>query len=191
MRESDVTDGMATATCENENCDKGEWRLQKHPSQYARGVTCPECGTSRVDIDVPEPEQTQGAQEVATQEPQRSQNLPATGEHLPSDEDALQVGMQAGSILAGLNSEDPAEKATATGRGLKAAGSMLAQFGDWQERKGQADAQRAMDASNDDISVAQDYPQCPDCGERLTNLPEPGQMFRCPKCGTPLEYDPN
>lgn len=100
------------------------------------------------------------------------------------------VGAQAGNLLASAQSDDPTERAAATGRGLKAIGSMLAQFGDHQERKAQERNERAKQASGNDIEVAKDYPDCPDCNTKLTNLPEPGQEFRCPGCGTPLTHEP-
>lgn len=42
---------MADAICLNDGCERGSWTLQKAPSEYKRGVTCPECGTTRIEIE--------------------------------------------------------------------------------------------------------------------------------------------
>ena len=43
---------MVYATCLNESCSKDPWWLTKPPEEYASGgPKCPECGTTRVEID--------------------------------------------------------------------------------------------------------------------------------------------
>lgn len=184
---------MTTAQCLNSDCDKEDWRLTKHPSEYARGVKCPDCGTTRVEHDA-QPQQGQQGGQTAAQAPapaqqgQGGQPAPMGQEagQLPSTEDAMAGGMQVGSLLAGLGSDDPQKKAASQGRAMKMAGTALAQLGDHHEQQQKQRSERAKQTSDDDLRVASDYPECPECGGLIKMVPE--NEFDCPHCGIPLEF---
>lgn len=192
MTNTTKTGTMATANCRNEDCDKEPWELRKHPSQYARGgPSCPDCGSSRVDVEADQRAQEPAQAPAPAQQPQQAQQpAPAQQQQpqggLPTTEEAMAGGMQVGNLLAGLQSDDPRQKATASGKMLKMAGSAVAQLGDHYETQAVESNERARRASGDDIRVSQDYPPCPECGTLLKNIPD-GE-FDCPSCGTPLEY---
>lgn len=206
---------MATAICQNGDCEKDDWTLRKAPHEYARGgPSCPECGTSRVAIEGGEetPTASAGAQQEAPTQaqaaPQQGQSLqgeprgpggqqpeqqaiqPAqqgqqSQGNLPSTEGAMQTGMNAASMIAGLSSDDPEKKAEATGSLMKSAGMAVAQLGDHKEQQIKEQTQRAKQTSNDQIRKAQEYPECPECQGQITGIPESGE-FACPHCETLL-----
>lgn len=186
---------MATAHCQNEDCKKGSWTLTKEPHQYKRGgPTCPECGTTRVRVEGAQQAQKQAqppqAVEQAPQGGQGHQPAPAQQQGqqggLPTTEEAMAGGMQVGNILAGMQSDDPQKKATASGKALKMAGTAVAQLGDHYEKEAVERNQRAKQATNEDLNVSTDYPECPECGGQIRNIPS-GE-FRCRHCQVVLEY---
>ena len=115
---------MAYANCENEDCDKDEWWLQKPPEEYASGgPKCPECGTTRVRIGEPDqsaeaaqPEPAEPEPSQRQQQPARQQDAPAAEGALQSRESALQAGAQVGSLVADMGTGSPEEKAETQGK---------------------------------------------------------------------------
>lgn len=189
---------MATAVCQNEECDRTEWELTKHPSQYSRGPNCPDCGTTKVEVAAAETPQRGREQPPARGQPQNTRvegeaqqrgAAPARTDQIPDDESALAMGAQGASILTALDSDDPEERANAYGSGLKALGGLLAQYGDEVAEKKKRQAQRAKETRDEDLQVAQDYPTCPECGAQLHNIPD-SREFPCQNCGTRLEFTP-
>lgn len=192
---------MPAALCHNEECGH-EWTLTKPAAEYSRGwPSCPECGTTRVTVDGAErpadgaarapggSEPDAQATAVTAHEGQAEAAPPATAHgNLPSSEDAMRSGMEAADILSALQSDDSEARAAAKGRGLKALGSLAAQYGDHVEREHRERRDRARNAEQDDLRVVDEYVNCPQCDVRLTNLPS-GE-FNCPECGVPLEYTP-
>lgn len=178
---------MATAICGNDQCERDEWQLTKRPEDYKRGPNCPDCGTTKVEVVDAEPAQQQAERLPAQAQEQQQGGMPATAGQLPDDQGALAMGAQGAAILSSLDSPDPQERSVAYGRGLKAVGSLLAQYGDEVEQTKAQQAQRAKNAQDEDLKVAEDYPSCPECGTQIYNIPE-GQEFPCPGCGTRLEY---
>lgn len=193
---------MPTARCQNDDCDREDpWTLRKQLSEYSRdGPTCPECGTTRVAVegaaggaDAPQAGQRggQGQSQQAARAPAQGGQQQAQGGELatPSGDEAVLMGAQAGNLLMQANSDDPAEKAAAMGKLFKLGGSAAAQYGERIQQDAVAGNQRAQQASDDDIGVADQYPSCPECGGQLTSIPESGE-FTCPHCGERLEHDP-
>lgn len=187
---------MATATCLNQDCEKENWELTKHPSQYSRGVTCPECGTSRVDVETAE----QGAQQGAQPTQQQSEPAPAPAPQqghqggqqgaaapdVPSNHEAMDTAETLAEFVGGMSSDDPAERETAKARALKTGALGLARVFDQREKQAQQRNERAKQTTDDEIRVSKEYPTCPDCGGQLTQIPDSGE-FPCPHCSVLLE----
>lgn len=201
---------MATAECQNDDCDRDdEWHLRKDPSEYARGgPSCPDCGSTNVSISgvepqepEPEPQQTQQAPQQPAQAPEAQQGVPpaqasqqgaqqgAQAPAVPGDQEAVLMGAQAGEILAQAQSDDPVEQATAAGKGMKALGSLLAQYGDRKQQEAVQSNERAKQANPGDIRTADEYVECPECGGHITAVPESGE-FACPHCAERLVHEP-
>lgn len=200
---------MATGLCLNDECDRDEWSLRKHPTQYSRGgPSCPDCGTTRVETeaDGPAPHQQpangamaggqrqggqQGAQAPQVAATQQQGQPPATQgtAGLPAAEDAMSAGMSAADMLAGVRSNDPETRGAATGRLLKTLGAAAAQYGDHVEAEQRQRRQRARKETGGSIRQTGDqYHTCPACDAALTNVP--AGEFRCPNCHEPLEHVP-
>ena len=101
--------------------------------------------------------------------------------------EAVQTGMQVGSMLSSMGAGTPEEKAESQGQLLTAVGSTVAQLGQQFTQKRKEDIDRAKNASQENVGVVEDYVDCPECGAQITDLPEPGSQFRCPGCDTLLE----
>lgn len=168
---------MASATCLNETCDKGEWTLQKHPDDYARGVSCPECGTTRVDIDGAEDQNAARAPDTAGSQ-QR-----AAGGQAPARQDRGGGEDTFTSLIAVADSDvDTQKRAEGAADLLSKAGGMIQQFVSYQERKREAKETRAQNVG---LEKATELPECVDCGFQFT----PGDIgldtdrVVCPDCG--------
>lgn len=122
-----------------------------------------------------------GAQPPARQEPQQQSQEMQT-----IDQDAIGVGMQLADSLHGMTSGSPEEKAKAKGELFAAAGSTLASMGQQIAQEEMEGAQRSKNVSQDDLKVADDYVDCPECTGQITNVPPSGEEFQCPHCGVVL-----
>lgn len=192
---------MATGYCRNDDCGREDWPLTKHPTEYAGGwPTCPDCGTTNIEVEgadahqapqrgqAPPQQPQQGqrqAQPPAAQQPQESAQAPA----VPDDQAAMAQGAQMADMLLAVQSDDPQQQATATGRLLKMVGSAAAQYGDHMEKRQAQRNQRARETGDGDIRVASEYPECPECHTQITQIPGSGE-FACPGCGVRLEPIP-
>lgn len=185
---------MAYANCENAECEKDEWWLQKPPEEYASGgPKCPECGTTRVRIGEPDtndeaaqPAPAEPVEEEQTQAPAQQQSGQQGGA-LASQENALQAGAQVGSLVADMGTGSPEERAETEGKLFTALGSAVASVGQEMAQKRMEGANRAKNADESNIQAVDDYVSCPSCDTQITDLPPEGEQFRCPGCGTLLE----
>ena len=125
----------------------------------------------------------------AAQPPQRADASQQDTQMVADDttQEAVQTGMQVGSLLSNMGAGTPEEKAESQGQMLTAAGSALAQLGQQYTQKRQEDINRAKNADQSNVGKVEDYVDCPECSQQITDLPEPGSQFRCPGCGTLLE----
>jgi len=186
---------MAYANCENEDCEKDEWWLQKPPEEYASGgPKCPECGTTRVRIGEPDtsaeaaqPEPAEPEPSQGRQQPARQEDASAAGGALESRESALQAGAQVGSLVADMGTGSPEEKAETQGKLTTALGSAIASVGQEMAEKKMENVNRAKEADQSSLQTVDDYVRCPSCDGQITDLPPAGEQFRCPSCGELLE----
>jgi len=180
---------MVYAHCQNEECEKDEWWLKKPPSEYASGgPKCPECGTTRVEVD-PSDDET-AAQEAKPAEPSQppaQQENPQQGGQLATQESAIQTGAQVGSMVADMNASTPEERAETQGKLATALGSAIASVGQEMAEQKMEGISRAKNASQDSVGVVEDYVNCPKCETQITDLPPEGTKFRCPGCNQLLE----
>lgn len=186
------------AVCQNDDCDRGSWSLRKHPSNYARGgPTCPDCGTSKIGIEPGQGQQAQQAGQQPAQQPQQAAppqtrqqagqgraDAPARQEDVAGGLGGSEIGELAFSITRG----DEQEQTAAQGALLSVAGEALQEFGKRTVMDATENRERAKEATSDDISVAEQYVDCPECGAQLTGVQE-GE-FPCPSCGVMLRFDP-
>jgi len=173
---------MVTAKCLNENCDKDPWELSKHPADYARGVTCPSCGSTRTDHDAAESGGRSAGRAPQTAEPQQQAQAPATADSM-GQEELAQTGMTLGNMLHSMNSDDPEKQAEATGSALTAAGMAVAQLG--QKHAEKKKQQNRAAKNTDSLETVDEYPNCPECGRQVTTVKQQGE-FPCPHCGVRL-----
>lgn len=183
---------MAYAHCENAECGKEKWWLQKPPEEYASGgPKCPECGTTRVSFGEPDPQDSaatpQPAEPAETDAQAPATREQQTGKALATQEEAVQTGAKVGQMLVGLGSDKPEEQAETQGKLFTAAGSLLASAGQELSREKKEAVNRAKQADPNAVGKVEDYVDCPECGTQITELPKPGTQFRCPGCGQLLE----
>lgn len=172
---------MVDAKCRNGDCGH-EWTLRKHPSEYKRGVTCPECGTTRVELvdqAVNQPQQAQGPPAQAPAPAQERGGVPATGGQ-PGE--MAQMGVQGGELAYRILEGDKYDM-------LEAVGGAALQVSNLMREREQRQRERARSASQDEIRTAEQYPNCPECGAQLRDVPDVGE-FPCTRCGTLLERTP-
>jgi len=182
---------MAYASCDNAECEKESWWLQKPPEEYASGgPKCPECGTTRVSLgeasDPAEPTAEPAQAEPETR-PAPAEQQSEDPQALATHHDAVETGANLGELVAGMGASKPEEQADTQGKLLTAAGSTIASLGQSLADRKKQDINRAKNADDTDVAAVQDYIDCPECGTQITELPEPGTQFRCPGCGQLLE----
>lgn len=172
---------MVDATCLNDDCDRETWELTKHPTEYARGVTCPDCGTTQVDYDVDdEPDQPRGREAAP---PTRREPV-GGGAGLPARQqgqlpEAVERGAEGGNALFEIVNAD------SRGDMLQGFGAALLQLGDRENERAVREREAAAGVS--EVQRSEQYPQCPDCGHSIERKPVGRDEFPCPNCGTPLE----
>jgi ssDNA-binding Zn-finger/Zn-ribbon topoisomerase 1 len=197
---------MAKAYCNNDDCSKESWVLRKPLDEYKRGPTCPECGTTDIEIGqqgspATAPQST-GANTDANPKGQRAESPapqpaePAGGQQgsqqggsvVPAaNNEAIETGMQAGRMLADMGGGSPEEKAKAEASLFQTVGSMVASFGERMGQERLEGIRRAKEADQSEVSTVDEYVNCPECDGQLTDLPPRGQEFSCPHCGAHLE----
>jgi len=174
------------AYCNNPECEKDSWRLQKHPDDYARGVTCPECGTTRVDVPDAEPrgqEQRQqgGGQRQAAPRDRRPARREER-ERAPARSEG--GGSSAASDLIAVMDDDvdPERRAQGAKSVLGFLGNFAAEAIRYNDQKQQARDQRAQGV---DVAPTDQYPECVDCAYQFTgeDIGLSDDEVKCPECG--------
>lgn len=172
------------AYCQNEDCGHN-WEPQKHPSEYSRGITCPDCGTTRVEVE---------GVEQQPQQPQQSQQRdrrPAP--RRTSAEQQMDTRQQGGGdfgavegAIAVMDDDTPAQaKAQGAQALLGGIGNALGKVFQYQEQKEQAADEKIKQS---DLQPVEDYPQCK-CGYTFTGEDAKlgSDMVKCPECGQAYE----
>lgn len=170
---------MAQAICLNDDCEKDEWTLRKHPSEYKRGVTCPECGTTRVEIEgsggetAPARSQTAEAQLVAesTEAGEAAHSLMTL-----RDED-MPVGARLGAVQNLLQ------------KGANLFGSAAEGYNNYRREKLAMQEGVIEHAEVDDPDLAI---QCPRCDYDILphQIPLNDNVLRCPGgCGKAIQLN--
>lgn len=182
---------MPTAVCRNGDCEKDQWTLRKPLAEYKNGVSCPECGTTRVDVP------DAGTQAAAQHQPARGQQV-ASAQARPADHgsqaqppaqggDPFTVAEDAGRQLAAMQNATPEEKAQFEGTLFQMAGNLLSGFGQQHVTEKLDGIERAEKRGGEEIGQPAGYPECGVCGGLLEDLPPAGQEFYCPHCNSRLE----
>lgn len=197
---------MVDATCLNDDCEKETWGLTKHPDDYASGVTCPECGTTRVEYDAPERreepprddreqrggrrderreerrDEPRGRREEPPRETRPARREPAR-EARPARRDDNGLNTAEG-LIATLDSEAPTEVRK---KGVESLGggviNLFKSALDYSSKKQQMAEQRA---TNADIQKTEDKPAC-ECGYVFSAIGTDDERIQCPECGTEYE----
>jgi predicted RNA-binding Zn-ribbon protein involved in translation (DUF1610 family) len=186
---------MVDATCLNEDCEKDTWRLTKHPDDYANGVTCPKCGTTRVDYDAPardgerkQPRGEQTSREERQPRQERQPRAPARADRQPRE--AAPARREGGGLstaeglIATIDGDAPAEVKK---QGIESVGkgivSLFKSAIDYNTKKKEMAEERATQA---DIQQTQDKPAC-ECGFVFTEIGANQDRIKCPECGTEYE----
>ena len=169
----DQTFGNAGAVASHENaCDEKPSAQQPEPQRAEPAQSEPQ----RTEPPQREP---QNAAPPARQ--QQGGQAPATQSNA-----AVETGMQLGQALAEMSSGSPEEQAESKGTIFQTAGAALAQFGAQAAEREKQQIQNAKARGNEDIEVAHEYPNCPECGGQLRSMPPEGEEFPCEHCGTIL-----
>lgn len=181
---------MVDATCLNDDCEKETWGLTKHPDDYASGVTCPKCGTTRVEYDAPERREEPPRDERETRDERRDERRetrPARREPArearPARRDDNGLNTAEG-LIATLDSEAPTEVRK---KGVESLGggviNLFKSALDYSSKKQQMAEQRA---TNADIQKTEDKPAC-ECGYVFSAIGTDDERIQCPECGTEYE----
>lgn len=192
---------MASATCENESCERGTWELRKRPSDYkGGGPECPDCGTTRVSVERTEQAaggrqaQGQARQPQERRQPQRGQQgqAPARqqqaqgGSAVPMSGEPESAGdAVARSALAlttdEVGSREKAQAAKGIGQVILDGVSRFTQYKDKIEEKQEEHAKGV------DLQKAEDKPRCVECGFVFSRIPTGQERVTCPECGEEYE----
>lgn len=207
---------MARAKCLNESCEKEPWVLRKEISEYKRGPTCPDCGTTRVEIEGADESQGRQAKQPHNQDQGQQQppggnapNPPAPPQQQPqqgqqpvpqgqqgqqgqlpaqAQQQHVEQGLALGTnVLSPLVSNDPSERQKGKGRLLQTLGAAMASAGQQTEQRAEQGRQRAEERAGEEIAPSDQLPVCAECGAQIHDMPEPGATFSCPGCGIILE----
>lgn len=192
---------MAHGVCLNENCEKDKWWLTKHPDDYANGVKCPDCGTSRTEIDWGGPQESNGGQqEPQRQEPQQPQRQPQQREQqaqqprgqAPARREPQRAapttveqpnGGQAGDLVAAADSDLPPEqRVEAAQRAGGWAGRALGSLIEYASAKKSRQSKNAEGAR---LEQVQNKPRCmtENCNHVFKEIRDHDDEVQCPECG--------
>lgn len=179
---------MARGYCLNEDCDKESWRLTKPPGEYAgSGPTCPECGTTRVEIEYDEGEsphgqrtERRGGAPVAKEQQRQEQSMAPINGQPQSAGDALAQG----ALALTSDRVSPDQKAQAiqqTGGIVADAAARLFQYNQAQKEMKKETAQ------NVELQEQTKYPECAECGYVFKEINPGAEEVECPDCGAVYE----
>ena len=158
---------------------------QQQPQQQAQQ------GAGEVQRDAAAQQAEQRGQVPARQQQAQGRGQAQGGDIQTMDQQqAMEAGMQVGTLLSGSASGDPGQQAQAKGKLLQTVAGAAAKMGQTLAERGQQQHQRAQQNAGRDTKKSQDYPTCAECGAQLTQLPpeaEQGEAFPCGSCGAVLE----
>jgi DNA-directed RNA polymerase subunit RPC12/RpoP len=182
------------------NCDK-QWDLTKHPTEYARGVTCPNCGSTSVDIpeydeqqaqsqQSPSPQQQPTQQQTAQRQPTQQQSQPAQAparreqpnQNAPRAQHNDRGLSGPETAIALLDGDvDPERRAQAAEQTAGFVGRLFSKAIRYNEQKNQARDQRAQRAQFEENDV---YHEC-ECGYHFTgeDIGLNDDVAKCSECG--------
>lgn len=160
------------AVCNNPDCDKDPWTLRKHPDEYAGGgPSCPDCGSTRVEVVA-----DQGGQAPARQE--QSADLPAA--EMGTDEEIAARGGMAASkaAYAYLGEHDDEQELSLFREALQ--DGVDAVTGLWRRQKEKKRTAERVELGEGE----QVYPTCQNCGRVFKRIDPEAKSVRCNNCGT-------
>lgn len=137
------------------------------------------------------PQQASPNQQQAQQQPQRAegqQQAQPPAQQQASMEDGLAAGQQVGEVVSGINSGDPEQQAQAEGQLAAMLGSAVARAGANVAKSKLQGITNARNTSSDQLTKSEQYPDCPECGAQITQMPDGGE-FPCPNCDVMLRVD--
>lgn len=184
---------MATASCQN--CDRDDWELRKHPSNYSGGgPNCPDCGSTKVEVKAEGGEaqrrggrRGQGGErrQQAEKTPKRREGGRGGGGGLPTTGQAESAGDALAQSAVAVTSEEAsqsekAEALTGLGGVLLEAGSRFVKY------RENIDRQQEEHAKGVEIEKATDKPRC-ECGYVFSQIPQTANRVSCPDCGEEYE----
>jgi Zn finger protein HypA/HybF involved in hydrogenase expression len=190
-----VVSDMATASCQN--CDRDDWELRKHPSNYSGGgPNCPDCGSTKVNVELegdgggqstqPAPAGQQQGGGRGGQQPQRHEG----GRQGRGGVPAAQQPESAGDALAQSALAVTSDEATQSDRveALSGLGSVVldgaVRFAKYRE---QVDKQQEEHAKGVELEKAVDKPRCVECDYVFSKVPQTAERITCPECGEEYE----
>lgn len=165
---------MARAKCQNLGCERYNewWQLRKHPDDYARGVTCPDCGTTNVEVEYDEREPRAPARRG------ERETRPETG-------GTGGAGAAVADVFFALSHPDaPREVRTeAVRQGAGFLGGAINRWLDHRERNMERNREAARSA---ELTRNEQYPECGDCGYQFddTEIIASTRSVKCPECHT-------
>jgi predicted RNA-binding Zn-ribbon protein involved in translation (DUF1610 family) len=176
-------------SCKEENDGEPHAQQQNQQAQQPRQPQQQaQRGGGQVDPDAPARQAERG--EVPARRQQGQQQAQGGEIQTMDQQQAMEAGMQVGTLLSGSASGDPGQQAQAKGKLLQTVAGAAAKMGQTIAQRGEQQHQRAQQNAGRDTKKSQDYPTCAECGAQLTQLPpeaEQGEAFPCGSCGAVLE----
>jgi len=157
----------------------------QHDNKGARAQHVNACDEAPEPATEAQPETAAEPEPPAPQDGRAEEAAPAP----TTQTDALEAGSTLGQMLVSGTGGSPEERADATEKAATALGGLVASAGQRVADQRRQGANRARSANQDSIERVDEYVDCPECERQITELPEPGQEFACPGCGTTLRYN--
>lgn len=181
---------MASAACNN--CDRGEWTLRKHPDDYSgNGPSCPDCGSTRVDVFFEGGRESRGGRQERREEPR--ERRPARREEPARGEERRPARRETGGQGAGMDDVialfdddvDTRRRAESAKNVLGGLGGIAEKLMNYQEQKKQAKEARAEQVELEQSNL----PACDDCGYQFDgdDIGLNTSTVRCPECAAVYE----
>lgn len=157
------------ARCLNPDCDKEPWTLRKHPSEYSGGgPSCPDCGSTRVEVagqETQTPATAQQESEVMPEQFESEGEIAAT---------AAMGSSKAAYAVFGDNEDEQEMELLSEGLG-----DIKDSFMGWVRRD------RSKKRTAEEVELGepeQVYPQC-ECGRVFKRIGPEQTSVRCNNCG--------
>lgn len=170
---------MASATCENENCEKDSWTLRKHPTEYSGGSpTCPDCGTTRVSVSGVEPERPQQDQPQQANPPAPQQS--AQGQEIQRKKPETPGGAAAEALMTLGDENAPVEQRQETAKGVFSfLGDAFSKYIGMRDSRKQQQAEYAQSVG---VERKDNAPQCEECNYTFSHINPRANQVQCPEC---------